>query len=58
MAKYQPSPDLVALLTERADFRNALEQVAKAKLQPNDRLLFRLHIKFAKPPKEGKSRRA
>lgn len=52
MAEYAPSPELVALLNERADLRQALEACAKAKLQPSDRLLFKLHIKFAKPAKK------
>jgi hypothetical protein len=53
---YQPSPELVAMLTERADLRSALEQCAKAKLLPGDRLIFKLHIKFAKPAKKAVAR--
>lgn len=51
---YTPSAELVAFLTERDDLRNALERIAAATLQPGDRLLFKLHIKFAKPPKAPK----
>lgn len=50
---YQPSAELVAMLSERADLRSALEQCARAKLQPGDRLVFKLHIKFARQPKRS-----